>query len=332
MYSFFIGSDVSKDKIDVSFKHSKQIIYLGVFENNHDGFELMLKALKKYSKSELNTWLFCFENTGPFSKPLFEWLYSQGIPCIEECPIKIKRSLGLRRGKDDKADSKAICNYAFEKRESINTTTPHKPLIIKLKGFIARREQLVKIKTALSNSLKQIHLTQDQQTAQYLTTQNDKLLLEVDQQIQEIESKIQSTLNEDEEVKKNNQLIRSVIGVGPVTAAKLIAVTGNFQRFNNARKFACYSGIAPFPNSSGTVVKRNSISHMANKEMKTLLSIGVFSAITHDPDLKIYYNRKIEEGKPKGVVRNAVKNKIIQRVFAVINRQSPYIKIMKYAS
>ena len=66
--------------------------------------------------------------------------------------------------------------------------------------------------------------------------------------------------------------------------------------------------------------------------MKALLSIAVFAAITHDPDLKTYYKRKVAEGKPKGVVRNAVKNKMIQRVFSVVNRKSPYVKLMQYAS
>jgi len=332
MYSFFIGSDVSKDKIDVSYKASNDFNYLGIFQNNHDGFKLMLNELRKVSGDSLNSWLFCFENTGPFSKPLFEWLYSQGISCVEECPIKIKKSLGLKRGKDDKADSKAICKYVFEKRDSIAPTKPEKPLIIKLKAYISRRDLLIKTKTAHINSVKQIHLTQDQTTTDYFLAANDKLLAEIMKQIKDLDDTINEILASQNQVKKNNELIRSVIGIGPVLAAKLIATTNNFENFSNARKFACYTGIAPFPNSSGQIVKRNSISHLANKDTKALLSIAVFAAITHDPELRTYYQRKVAEGKPKGVVRNAVKNKMIQRVFSVVKRQTPYVKMMKYAS
>ena len=332
MYSFFIGSDVSKDKIDVSFRNLNGCSYLGVYENSIDGFRMMLKELQQHSKDPVGSWLFCFENTGPFSKSLFEWLFSNGIPCLEECPIKIKKSLGLKRGKDDKADSKAICQYAFEKRDSIKPQRPDKPLITTLKGYISRRALLVKTKTSLSNSVKHNHLSFDKEMVDFIKTQNDTLLNEIEKQIQEIELSITELLNCQEEVKINNTLIRSVVGIGPVLAAKLIATTNNFENFDNARQYACYTGIAPFPNRSGKVVKRNSISHHANKEMKALLSIAVFAAITHDPDLKTYYKRKVAEGKPKGVVRNAVKNKMIQRVFSVVNRKSPYVKLMQYAS
>lgn len=63
-----------------------------------------------------NKWLICFENTGSYSKEILYFLVDQDIPCLEENPLKISRSLGLRRGKSDKVDSQDICNYAFEKR------------------------------------------------------------------------------------------------------------------------------------------------------------------------------------------------------------------------
>ena len=58
--------------------------------------------------------------------------------------------------------------------------------------------------------------------------------------------------------------------------------------------------------------------------MKSLLSNSMATAILHDPDIAKYYKRKIEEGKKPGVVVNAVKNKIVHRVFAVIKRKTPY--------
>lgn len=65
--------------------------------------------------------------------------------------------------------------------------------------------------------------------------------------------------------------------------------------------------------------------------MKSLFSNCIMTAIVHDPEISMYYKRKREEGKRAGIVMNAVKNKLIQRVFAVVNRKTPYVKLMNYA-
>lgn len=153
MYSFFIGSDVSKAVIDVSFHRESKASYLDQFPNNIDGYTQMVANLEKITKVEKSSWFVCFENTGIYSKALLEWLVSQGIPCREENALKISKSLGMRRGKCDKVDSKDICQYAFEKRDSIQPTKLSKPLIIKLKRLLSRRDLLVRQKQSLSISL-----------------------------------------------------------------------------------------------------------------------------------------------------------------------------------
>ena len=60
--------------------------------------------------------------------------------------------------------------------------------------------------------------------------------------------------------------------------------------------------------------------------MKALLSNGACAAVQSENEFSAYYNRKIAEGKPKLVALNSVKNKIISRVFAVVQRGTPYIK------
>lgn len=75
----------------------------------------MIKALKQHTKQSTKHWFICFENTGVYSKLLLEFLYSQNISCREESGLQVNYSLGIKRGKNDKADSKDICQYAFEK-------------------------------------------------------------------------------------------------------------------------------------------------------------------------------------------------------------------------
>lgn len=331
MYTFFVGTDVSKDVIDVAYNSNNNVHYLGQFINNHEGFEQLLEQLREVTDIPKTSWFFCFENTGVYSKILLEWLCSQEIPCREENALKISRSLGLRRGKDDRTDSKAICNYAFEKRNTIQPSILPKPLIVKLKKLLSRRELLVKQKMVLEVSLKEQQSTLDPHFFQTLQTDNQVLIDEYKNQIKKMELNMEELISMDSETSLNHQLAQSVLGVGPITSATFLAYTQNYKCFSNARKFACYAGVAPFPHSSGRKIGKTRVSHMANKRIKSLLSNGVNAAVRHDPEIRQYYQRKISQGKEKGVVLNAIKNKIIQRVFAVVTRKTPYVKIMTYA-
>ena len=329
-YSFFVGSDISKAVIDVSYLGNKKSVYLGQYLNSKEGFEKLIKDLCLKTNVSKKQWFVCFENTGAYSKSFLQWLTDKGIPCREENPLKINKSLGLRRGKNDMADSKDICQYAFEKRDSIQPTILDKPLINKLKSLLSRRDLLVKQKTALSVSLKEQKFIMDAKLFKELNADNRRMILLYEKQISSIETKLQKVIKSDPEIERNDKLARSVIGIGPITSAYIISRTNNYSTFTDPRKFASYCGVAPFPNSSGTRQGSRKVNQMANKKLKSLFSNSVIAAIVHDPELSKYFKRKIEEGKKTSVVINAVKNKIIHRVFSVVKRQTPYVKLMNY--
>ena len=99
-------------------------------------------------------------------------------------------------------------------------------------------------------------------------------------------------------------------------------------KFENHRKFACYSGIAPFEYSSGTSIRgKTKVSSLANRKVKVYLTSAAVTSVRWDGQLKKYYQRKINEGKHKASVLNAVKAKIVARCFAVIKRQEPFVKL-----
>ena len=77
--------------------------------------------------------------------------------------------------------------------------------------------------------------------------------------------------------------------------------------------------------------ERTKVNHLADKKMKSLLQMCAMTAIKYDPQLKEYYQKKKEEGKNGMLVLNNIRCKIISRVFAVINRQTPYINTYKFA-
>ena len=204
-------------------------------------------------------------------------------------------------------------------------------LIIKLKKLLSRRDFLVRQKASIDTSLKDQKSTMDPSLFEWLLTQNDELLSLYKTQINQIDAQIEQTIKQDAEIKKNDSLAQSVIGIGPVISAYMIAFTQNFNSFTHARQFAAYSGIAPFVHGqTGIKPGKSKVSHIANKKLKSLLSNGALAAIHYDNQISLYYQRKLAEGKEKGVVINAIKNKLVQRVFAVIKRQSPYVRLANY--
>ena len=103
--------------------------------------------------------------------------------------------------------------------------------------------------------------------------------------------------------------------------------------FENWRQLACYAGVAPFPYQSGTSIHgRTKVHPLADKKLKSLLNMCAIAAVRFDKELKIYYERKLMEGKNKMLVINNVRCKLLARVFAVINRKTPFINTFKFAS
>ena len=113
----------------------------------------------------------------------------------------------------------------------------------------------------------------------------------------------------------------------------MIAYTHNFTKFENARKFCCYCGIAPFENSSGTSLKgRTKVNPLANKMIKSLLNMGAMAAARNNTEFKSYYNNRVEKGHNKMSTLNIIRNKIVFRAFSVVKRGSPYLNLHKFAA
>ena len=131
---------------------------------------------------------------------------------------------------------------------------------------------------------------------------------------------------------RQHELLLSVDGIGEQTAIKMIVERNAFRDFDNERQFCCHAGVAPFKYDSGTSVRfKNKVSNRADKSIKALLHMVALSVATRkkDGELREYYERKVAEGKNKMSVLNAVRAKLVLRMFAVVKFNKVYEK--KYA-
>jgi len=322
----FIGIDFSKSKFDVSvIENADQKSCLqATFENEEKGFGEFLKWTGRQSKIKREDWRFCGEHTGLYSRGLSNFLAKKGLFIWLENPLQIKQCSGIKRSKNDLFDSLIIAQYACRYIDKAMAYKPAEKEIETLQLLVGYRSRLVKSKVSLEVSANEMRrVIKRDATARFIYESSMRDIERIKKQINGIEQKMHDTIM-NSSLKENYLLINSIKGVGMQTAIMIIIHTNNFAGFENARQIASYCGCAPFPNQSGTVDKGNHISRLANKELKVLLSQCAISAIQHNKEIAAYAQRKRAEGKSKRVIINNVRNKLIQRIFAVVTSKIPY--------
>lgn len=315
----FIGIDVSKDTLDIGIY--SEVDKSTVIKNNK-------KEILKYFKtllSDKGTYHICIENTGKYSWVLMELLPKLDCYFYVVNPLHLKRSLGLVRGKNDKIDAVRIAEFIKKNHEETKPYIPQREALNLLQLLLSERRFKVKQRKQLKTKNKENSILSNKKIAKKLTVKNDRLIKELSKQIIELERELKQLISNDESLNKLNKQLKSVPGVGDILCWNILVKTNEFKTINDPRKLACYAGVAPFANISGTsIFGKNRVSNYADKGLKKVLHLGAMSAIRLENDLAYYYRRKVEEGKNKMSVLNAVRNKIIHIIFALIKNQEFY--------
>jgi transposase len=320
---YIIGVDVSKLKLDIHCFGQSQCL---VISNDAKGFKIFLKWLKKEVSNSKETIMVVMEFTGIYTYNFEQFLFQQAIEYVKRPALDIKRSAGMKRGKNDKADAMMISRYGWHRREELKAMKPVSDTQQQLQQLMTYRDKLVADKASYESRLKELQGQLRDKLAATIIESTQYVMDVLTVEIKQTETAIEDLMASDEDLQTNYKLVRSVRGIGFVTAVHLLIVTENFTRFADSRKFACYSGVAPFDHTSGSSIKgKTKISQLANKKIKSLLTMAAISAVQHDQELKAKYEQKLNEGKPKMSVINMIRFKLIERIFAVIKRQSPYI-------
>jgi transposase len=332
-YALTIGIDVSKAKLDACIcpdANSKEATYL-VVPNTPKGMASILAQVSKLGAGEDQV-LFCLEHTGVYSTPVSLFLQSRGIDYWMVPAIEIKRSKGIRRGKTDKTDARDIAHYALTHTHKRSLTTAPEDALSQLRCLLSEREKLVKAIALFESSREGEGFIPKRVLAAMLRI-NKKTLTALKKTLKQTDAAIADLVKAHPLMARQYDLATSVPGVGPQSALYFIALTRCFAAFDSWRQLACYAGIAPFEYSSGSSIRgRARVSPLANQKLKSLLTMAALSARRHDPELKAYYQRKISEGKHPMSVMNAIRCKVVARVFAAVRRDSPFVNTQKFAT
>ena len=309
------GIDLAMEKFDVSYLDKKGNEKHLIVNNKLGAISRFLKQLPRES-------CLCAEHTGVYGNLLVFICNQLGIPISLTSGYNIKHSLGLQKGKSDKLDAKRIREYGERFSDKLEYIEYASNTLHELNELYVLRAQLIKERKMLETQQKaNKHNPYNSISAHYRAK---KVMMMFNESISEIEDEIMQLVESDKELKYSFDLSTSVKGIGPITTCDLIIKTGNFKKIDTAKKAASYSGVCPFPNSTGKMVKKDRVSHMSDKDLKTLLHLCARSAIQYNKEYKLYYQKKKLEGKPYYLILNNVSNKLLRTIYSIINSGNSY--------
>lgn len=305
--SIYTGIDVSKLTLDCSISLADGSVRELKTGNNTEGFQKLLKNLPPESQVVM-------ESTGPYYFRLAYFLHNSGIAVSVVNPLVIRRFCQMRmvRAKTDSKDASMIRQYG--EAEQPQLWEPDSPDITKLKQLNAAIELLDKNITASHNQLEAFRIMPD----------TDKSLIKSLELVIQQNEKAKDKLEEEmlllakKKFNKSYSALQTIPGIGPKSAALLIAITGNFSKFNHYKELVAYVGLNPRIYESGSSVKgRGHISKMGTGKMRKLLYLCSWSAKRCNLHCKEMYERLKAKSKPEKVIKIAIANKLLRQAFAI---------------
>lgn len=326
----YLGIDVSKSWFDLSMiaviNGQRQEMVSVRFDNEPQGFKQLDKWLKANDVPKDENSLLVIENTGVYHRLIWEYCSANNLPIHIGNAAQIKWSLGIVRGKNDAADSKRLCVYCLKHAEELKLTPVLDPVVLQLKDLVTARTRLIGQSNSIKVYLNELKRSNSKEVHRLMGSAHKAATEGIKKSLKQVEAQIDKIVKDNEAIKANYNLLISVPGIGPVTAIYMICCTSNFAGNITGKQLASYAGVAPFTNSSGSSIKgRSKVHKMANKDLKKLLHMGARSIVTHIPEFRVYYERKIREGKHDLAAINAIRNKIVLRAIAVIKTRKKYV-------
>jgi transposase len=310
-----LGIDVAKETLDVALSDGVRLNY-DQFVNTQKGHEELEQWLRKQTDSRVHV---CLEATGQYGDGVAEYLFAQGFPVSVVNPARIKHygNSKLRRNKTDKADAQLIAEYCIREKPAIWTPPPAS--FKDLQALVRHLEGLQATKIQESNRLQSgVHTS-------FVVNSLTSICDFLDEQIKQTKKAIQDHIDQHEELKRMQNLIVTIPGIGKLTAAKLLGEIRNILDFQSARQLAAYAGLTPRNFLSGTSVhKKSRLSKTGNANLRKALYMPAVVAKTCNPIIHSFCERLSKSGLQPMEVIGAAMRKLLHLVFGILKSGRPF--------
>ncbi|HMV44434.1 MAG TPA: IS110 family transposase, partial [Leptospiraceae bacterium] len=239
----YIGIDVAKDTFEVAFPSSNSKYKVVQFVNNEEGVKKFIKKLKKDDRSVL-------EATGSYSTRLVKRIMQSGFEVSVVNPLRIKHfsKMNLSRTKTDSSDAVLIAEFGLKM-----TPEPEKPSPEYMEDLSQRRSVLKQLKETVSRFKNQLHALKSRVRPDLTSIKFiEETIKNLEKQIDELEKNMSEIVKE--KASETYKCLKSIPGIGSLSAIELIIVTKNFENFTSYKQLSAYIGLCPRITESGTSV------------------------------------------------------------------------------
>jgi transposase len=306
----FVGIDVSKHALDAHALPSGLLFHceLGDERDARSAVEWIAQLGQPIE-------LVVLEATGGYEAPIAAQIDAAGLPVVVVNPRQVRdfaRATG-QLAKTDSLDAQIIARFAQAIRPE-RRPIPDEPAR-ELACLLARRRQLLAMVVEEKNRLAVARSGR-------VRTDIERHLKYLQEELDRLDKDLDDTIRRTPLWREREELLRSVPGIGPVTARTLLADMPELGRLNR-REIAALAGLAPFCRDSGSMRKRRAI-YGGRASVRSALYMAAVTASRFNPAIKRFYQRLVETGKAKQLALVACARKLLTIVNAMIRNQTPW--------
>jgi transposase len=303
----FVGIDVGKAYLEVAVWDSKTHWRL---PNDGDGIEKLVSRLQALAPT-----LIVVEATGGLELAVVAAMVSAKLPTAVVNPTRVRqfaRSTG-QWAKTDRIDAKNLAHFAQAVRPRISRLRSEEEE--HLTALVTRRRQVVRMLTAEKNRCVSTRPHVRQRLEAHIQWLEDEL--------GSLDEEIAKLIDGNPLWQEKNCLLRSVPGIGPVTATTILAQLPELGTVNR-QQIAALVGVAPVNKDSGK--KRGKRRIFAGRaSVRRTLYMAALSASRFNPIISSFYQRLLRRGKEKKVALTACMRKLLVILNSMIRDRRPWL-------
>lgn len=301
----FIGIDVAKRQLDVSERPSGE---QWAMTNDAGG----LKGLVERFQAGGAIALIVVEATGGYEIAVVAALTAAELPVVVVNARQVRdfaRAVG-KLAKTDAIDAAVLAHFAEAVRPEVRALPDE--LTQTLQSWLARRRQVLEMLQ-----------TEEQRLAiagRGLRPQIQQHVEWLRRQLRDVDGELQGLLRASPIWREQENLLRTVPGVGPVLATTLLADLPELGRLNR-RQIAALVGVAPLNRDSG---QQRGLRHIwgGRAPIRTVLYMATVSAVRCNPVVRAFFERLCAAGKPKKVALTACMRKLLTILNAMMHTRT----------
>lgn len=315
-----IGIDVGQAQLAVALWREGQALAQGDFANTAAGFKQLQRWLRR--RDAVPGWA-CLEATGRYWEQVAEFLVAQGhaVSVVNPARIKAYAQSQLARNKTDRLDAGVLADFC--RTQQPPHWTPPPPELAALQALV---RHLADLESDRQRQRNRLHAQQQAAQPSAVVAHNLQAQIALlSQQIAQVQTDIQAHIDQHPDLRQQRDLLDSIKGIGPLTAAKLLGELGDMSQFRTVRQVVAFAGLNPRQRHSGSSVHgKSTISKVGRASIRAALYLPAIVAKQHDPRLAAWAAHLKARGLAPQAIVTAIMRKLLHLAFGVLKSGRPY--------